>query len=346
VALAGDRPVGYNGSVDRVTWTALGCLTGVACLLAGCLDMAPLSPADSSLPAPRRTHTAAPSATAAAPPVASTQATVELPKGFPLALPDAEWMSTRKLEAHVRCTPGCEPPPWSAQHPAPVALWTQDLESVPLRLERDGRIDVYGVVLRGRAVLVEHEYGTDYDLEPWQAFHAPGAGLSLTGGHPAPRLALAIVSDGEPVSALGASAPKTWALRPGKLAVVDLGAAEPFSWAGDRVAARLGFEQGRASFGLLSTTPEAPMPPHDHARSWEVIGLLSAEGELRTSSAPAQPTMPELDQRQPLRSGDVAAVRPGSHHGWAAAGGQPLFAVQLYVPPGPEQRFRALAGMP
>ena len=37
------------------------------------------------------------------------------------------------------------------------------------------------------------------------------------------------------------------------------------------------------------------------------------------------------------------SINPGNAHGFKAAGQKPMIAVQMYWPPGPEQRFKKLA---
>jgi len=114
--------------------------------------------------------------------------------------------------------------------------------------------------------------------------------------------------------------------------VRNLAEHEQLTWAGGKAHARLGFEDGRASFGLLSSHREVGVPRHRHQSSTEVVGLLSGEG-----------TMGLGDDHRRVAAGDVFDVTAGVEHDFAPDGTETLFAVQLYVPPGPEQRFKALA---
>lgn len=114
--------------------------------------------------------------------------------------------------------------------------------------------------------------------------------------------------------------------------VINLSEHEPLTWAGGKAHALLGFEDGRASFGLLFSHPEVGVPRHAHEGSTEVIGLLSGDG-----------TMGIGDEKRSVRSGDVFHVPAGVEHDYAPTGTETLFAVQLYLPPGPEQRFKDLA---
>jgi hypothetical protein len=325
-------------------------LAAGACLGAGCFDRPPRPSEPPSAPPPAAGT--APTSAAPAPPVTPSanappapDVAAELPKDFPAELPGDAWLAQHRLRPHVRCSPACGPLPLAQLAPAPVALWSQDLETVPQRFERDSRVDVYGIVLTGSAALHDHAYGTDYALEPYQAFHAPGAGVSLTALRPLPRLVLAVVSDRAPLRQIAAEPAKAWALRPGTLRIVDLQEARDWSWEQGQAHARIAFDDGRASFGLLAMSRTAPMPEHAHERAWEVIGLLAADGQLRVEPERGEPTAwtrptPELRR---LVDGDVATVPPRARHQFVSSGDQVLFAIQLYVPPGPEQRFKALA---
>ena len=44
-----------------------------------------------------------------------------------------------------------------------------------------------------------------------------------------------------------------------------------------------------------------------------------------------------------LGAGEILAVPPGTRHSWQPDPGSTLVAVQIYDPPGPEQRFVGLA---
>ena len=115
--------------------------------------------------------------------------------------------------------------------------------------------------------------------------------------------------------------------------VINLNESEQLDWAGGKAHARLGFDAGRASFGLLYSDANVGVPRHAHAESTEVVGLLSGDG-----------TMGIGDEKRPVASGDVFHMPTGvDRHDYAPSGTTTLFAVQLYVPPGPEQRFKELA---
>jgi mannose-6-phosphate isomerase-like protein (cupin superfamily) len=82
--------------------------------------------------------------------------------------------------------------------------------------------------------------------------------------------------------------------------------------------------------GRLSGT--AAVKEHVHESSWEVLGDVKGTGTLTIDGAPTK-----------VNPGDVVFIPPNTKHAWTPDAGQELQAVQLYYPPGPEQRFKALA---
>jgi quercetin dioxygenase-like cupin family protein len=107
-------------------------------------------------------------------------------------------------------------------------------------------------------------------------------------------------------------------------------------WARGAFRARLAFEgpERPASFGLLRGAPAAPVAPHQHDNSWEILINLRADGTFRLDS--------ETGPR-PISDGHVVSIPPATRHAFEPAGTRPLIGVQLYLPPGPEQRFHKLA---
>jgi hypothetical protein len=72
-----------------------------------------------------------------------------------------------------------------------------------------------------------------------------------------------------------------------------------------------------------------------------VIALLRADGRFRRGPSPAEPLADSPGDE--LHAGAVVAVPIGVRHAWIPSGKERLFAVQMYHPPGPEQRFKELA---
>ncbi len=76
----------------------------------------------------------------------------------------------------------------------------------------------------------------------------------------------------------------------------------------------------------------AAVPEHDHPSSWEILATVEASGAF---------TLDGVEQR--LGPKQIVIVPPGAKHAWKPDPGSKLVAIQMYSPPGPEQRFVALA---
>jgi mannose-6-phosphate isomerase-like protein (cupin superfamily) len=76
----------------------------------------------------------------------------------------------------------------------------------------------------------------------------------------------------------------------------------------------------------------AGVPEHDHAKSWEVLCAVEASGTFILAG-----------QERHLGPLTCVSVPPGVKHSWRPDAGSNLVAVQIYSPPGPEQRFKTLA---
>jgi mannose-6-phosphate isomerase-like protein (cupin superfamily) len=85
-----------------------------------------------------------------------------------------------------------------------------------------------------------------------------------------------------------------------------------------------------AYLGRLAGT--AAVPEHSHAGSWEILCAVEAAGTF---------TLAGRDQRLAPRT--CVSVPPDTKHVWKPDAGSNLVAVQIYAPPGPEQRFKKLA---
>jgi quercetin dioxygenase-like cupin family protein len=79
----------------------------------------------------------------------------------------------------------------------------------------------------------------------------------------------------------------------------------------------------------------ASVAEHAHPGSWEVLCAVDANGTFIVDNV-----------TKTLHSRQVVVIPPGAKHAWQPVAGSHLQAVQFYVPPGPEQRFKALAGKP
>ena len=117
---------------------------------------------------------------------------------------------------------------------------------------------------------------------------------------------------------------------------VELDKQPDLAWGGGAYHARLGFEDGSASLGTLMASKTAPIPRNVHDGEWEILAVLSGEGTLARTPAGGE-------NDTPIAAGTFAAIAPGVPHAYQPAGTSPFVAVQLFMPPGPEQRFKTLA---
>ena len=115
--------------------------------------------------------------------------------------------------------------------------------------------------------------------------------------------------------------------------VVRAAAAPELRWSSGTMAARLDVGEKLSPdvyLGRLEGT--AGVPEHLHTGSWEILASIEAAGTFVVDG-----TEGRLGPRQ------VVMIPPGSKHTWKPDPGSKLLALQLYAPPGPEQRFVTLA---
>jgi hypothetical protein len=115
--------------------------------------------------------------------------------------------------------------------------------------------------------------------------------------------------------------------------VVRSNAAPKLEWAGGKMNAHLDIGTKLSPelyLGRLEGV--AAVAEHVHAGSWEILVSVEASGTFT------------LDGReQHLGPRQVVWVPPNTKHSWRPDPGSKLVAIQMYAPPGPEQRFVALA---
>jgi mannose-6-phosphate isomerase-like protein (cupin superfamily) len=116
--------------------------------------------------------------------------------------------------------------------------------------------------------------------------------------------------------------------------VVKADAARDLSFMHGAMHARLDLDDRGVApsfyFGRLSGT--AAVPEHEHAGTWELLCAVDAAGSFTLAG-----TASRLGARQ------CVTVPPDTKHSWQPDPGSTLSAVQMYWPPGPEQRFKKLA---
>lgn len=104
-------------------------------------------------------------------------------------------------------------------------------------------------------------------------------------------------------------------------------------WAGGTMSAHLDVGAKLSPdvyLGRLEGT--AGVAEHSHEASWEILAAVEASGTFVLDG-----TEGHLGPRQ------IMLVPPGSKHAWKPDPGSKLVAIQMYSPPGPEQRFVGLA---
>lgn len=114
---------------------------------------------------------------------------------------------------------------------------------------------------------------------------------------------------------------------------VAASAAPELTWAGGKMHAHLDLGTDvspNAYTGRLDGT--AAVAEHVHPDAWEILCAVEAAGTF---------TLDGKEQR--LGPKQVVVVPPNAKHAWKPDEGSRLVAIQLYAPPGPEQRFKKLA---
>ncbi|MCA9522982.1 MAG: cupin domain-containing protein [Myxococcales bacterium] len=97
-----------------------------------------------------------------------------------------------------------------------------------------------------------------------------------------------------------------------------------------------------ASMQLLRAEPGMKLPRHRHARSHELLYILSGRGTMFVIDPTTGARKTYL-----VRKGMAIWIPRGVEHGMSMLGQrEPLRALQLYTPAGPEQRFRRWKKVP
>ncbi len=223
---------------------------------------------------------------------------------------------------------------------APFFVWEQVLPPrVVLTFPKHVGLDLYVVLFDGEvSIKADDIAGKQKRLWPWNAARVPGLGAMVESKEPT--RAIFVLVANAPGSTLGqaaAAGPKAgWAKRPAPVTSVELDKQPDLAWGGGAYHARLGFEDGSASLGSLMASKSAPVRQNVHEHEWEILAILSGDGTLVR-------TVGGREEATPIGGGTFASIAPGVPHAYRPAGTSPLVAVQLFLPPGPEQRFKRLA---
>jgi mannose-6-phosphate isomerase-like protein (cupin superfamily) len=115
--------------------------------------------------------------------------------------------------------------------------------------------------------------------------------------------------------------------------IVRASSAPDLRWAGGTMGAHLDVGAKLSPdvyLGRLDGT--AGVAEHTHPGSWEILAAVEASGTFVLDGTEAH-----LGPRQ------ITMIPPGAKHAWKPDPGAKLVAIQMYSPPGPEQRFVGLA---
>jgi mannose-6-phosphate isomerase-like protein (cupin superfamily) len=222
----------------------------------------------------------------------------------------------------------------------PFFAWEQVLPPrIVLTFPKHVGLDLYIVLFEGEiSIKADDIAGKQKRLWRWNAGRVPGLGAMVESKEPT--RAIFVLVANTPGGTMGKAAAVGgkvgWTTRPAPVTGVEIDKQPDLAWGGGAYHARVGFEQGSASLGTLMASKNAPVRQHVHDHEWEILAILSGEGALvRTVDGKAVDT--------PVAPGTFLSIAPGVPHAYRPAGTSPVLAVQLYVPPGPEQRFKKLA---
>jgi mannose-6-phosphate isomerase-like protein (cupin superfamily) len=223
---------------------------------------------------------------------------------------------------------------------APFFVWEQVLPPrVVLTFPKHVGLDLYVVLFDGEvSIKADDIAGKQKRLWPWNAARVPGLGAMVESKEPTRAIFVLVANaPGGTLGQAAAAAPKAaWSKRPAPVTSVELDKQPDLAWGGGAYHARLGFQDGSASLGSLMASKSAPVPQNVHEHEWEILAILSGDGTLVR-------TVGGREDSAPIAAGTFVSIAPGVPHAYRPAGTSPLVAVQLFLPPGPEQRPKKLA---
>lgn len=254
-------------------------------------------------------------------------------------------------------SPDCAPTTWipkgfSVDPDAPAALWDVEIaEGSTYQPPYGAGVEVYGVIVRGMSTLRVWPKQAAV-MSAWTGFRLPAGGGAIEG--PAHLVVAVVTTDHSPLAKLPPPSKSPSNKRPYDVFSFEREAA--LSWGKGAYEARIAVEArpektafeckqapaaqgcpGPASLTLLRMSKNAPVAEHVHDKEWELLFVLSGSGTMQRRRGNGAPEPAPVHQLSPV------AVKPGLFHAWTPDDTSEFIAVQLYVGPGPEQRFHKLA---
>lgn len=209
-------------------------------------------------------------------------------------------------------------------------------------------LELISVVLSGHVDVTPIEKGAApplVDLGVWSGFRAPGAGVLIRAHADAPArvMNIYVLRSGKGALTARLTNPEAEKQPPIRTNFKRQEPVTPFhlaerpelAWGGGEFRVHIGWEDPKAPAVVDAVVfgPNANVAEHIHAKEWECLLALSGEGTLSTQEGPEK-----------VGPGTLTCIPPNTRHSWTPSGKRPLVGIQVYTPPGPEQRFKKLAG--
>ncbi|MCA9627631.1 MAG: cupin domain-containing protein [Myxococcales bacterium] len=251
-------------------------------------------------------------------------------------VPDTTWVGLKGKPA-TGSSAALNTPAMGAQG-GPAWLWTEKIpQGNTLVLPRHQNLEYWLLGTVGKALVTGDDGGTPQGLEPWTLAHVPGGGATVRASEDSQLLIAVVTSKESLAQAIEAAKAKPWEVRwkkrPGNIERTQLNELAAVPNQGGALQVRLSMRQSARRLGalqILEGGADMRVPEHAHETEWEHVAILQGAGTLHAGPA-------EME----LKAGSVVHLAPGGTHRFEGNGDQPVVALQIYSPPGPEARFAA-----